>query len=258
MKKIDLLHGDCLELMKDIPDKSVDLVFTSPPYNMNLRIRNGKYCSRQIVKEISTKYRNFDDNLPMEEYYAFNKKAISELLRVSDLVFYNVQFLTGNKRALFKLIGEFNEKLKEIIVWDKINAQPAIGQNVMNSQFEVILVFDDNNSISRSFKQASFERGTLSNVWGIKRGKKYSANHGATFPVELAEKVIANFCVKGGVVLDPFMGLGTTAIACLNTNRNFIGIEIDDEYFELAKQRISEAQNTPEQITLFDISEFER
>lgn len=159
-------------------------------------------------------------------------------MRVSDLVFYNVQFLTGNKRALFKLIGEFNEKLKEIIVWDKINAQPAIGQNVMNSQFEVILVFDDNNSISRSFGQANFERGTLSNVWGIKRGKKYSTNHGATFPVELAEKVITNFCVEGGVVLDPFMGLGTTAIACLNTDRQYIGFELDETYHKLSLERI--------------------
>ena len=229
---------DCMEGMKHIPDKSVDLVFTSPPYNMNLRIRNGKYCSRQIVKEISTKYKNFDDNLPMEEYYEFNKKVISELLRVSDLVFYNVQFLTGNKRALFKLIGDFNEKLKEIIVWDKINAQPAIGQNVMNSQFEVILVFDDTDSISRRFRQANFERGTLSNVWRIKRGKKYSTNHGATFPVELAEKVVTNFCVEGGIVLDPFMGLGTTAIACLNTGRQYIGFEIDEDYFRMATERL--------------------
>ena len=240
MKLNHIYHGDCLEVMKGIPDKSVDLVFTSPPYNMNLRIRNGKYCSRQIVKEITTKYKNFDDNLPMEEYYEFNKKVIGELLRVSDLVFYNVQFLTGNKRALFKLIGEFNEKLKEIIVWDKINAQPAIGQNVMNSQFEVILVFDDDNAISRRFRQANFERGTLSNVWRIKRGKKYSTNHGATFPVELAEKVITNFCCEGGVVLDPFIGLGTTAIACLNTDRQYIGIELDEQYVEIARRRIDE------------------
>lgn len=240
MKLNHIYHGDCLEVMKGIPDKSVDLVFTSPPYNMNLRIRNGKYCSRQIVKGITTKYKNFDDNLPMEEYYEFNKKVIGELLRVSDLVFYNVQFLTGNKRALFKLIGEFNEKLKEIIVWDKINAQPAIRDNVMNSQFEVILVFDDNNAIARRFRQANFERGTLSNVWRIKRGKKYSTDHGATFPVELAEKVIANFCCEGGVVLDPFIGLGTTAIACLNTDRQYIGIELDEQYVEIARRRIDE------------------
>ena len=70
---INLMQGDCLERMKEIPDGSVDMVLTSPPYNMNLRIRNGKYCSRQIVKEISTKYKSFDDNLSMGDYFKFNK-----------------------------------------------------------------------------------------------------------------------------------------------------------------------------------------
>jgi len=70
-----LMQGDCLERLKEIPDGSVDMVLTSPPYNMNLRIRNGKYCSRQIVKEISTKYKSFDDNLPMDDYFEFNKKS---------------------------------------------------------------------------------------------------------------------------------------------------------------------------------------
>ena len=83
-----LMLGDCLERMKDIKTDSVDMVLTSPPYNMNLRIRNGKYCSRQIVKELSTKYQSFDDNLPMEEYFEFNKKILNECLRVSDLVVY--------------------------------------------------------------------------------------------------------------------------------------------------------------------------
>ena len=84
---IDLIQGDCLQKLKGIPDNSVDVVLTSPPYNMNLRIRNGKYCSRQIVKEISTKYANFDDNLPMDDYFQFNKKVITECLRVSGVVF---------------------------------------------------------------------------------------------------------------------------------------------------------------------------
>lgn len=234
----NLMQGDCLELMKEIPDGSVDLVFTSPPYNMNLRIRNGKYCSRQIVKEISTKYENFSDNLTMEEYFEFNKKVIEELTRVSDLVFYNVQFLTGNKVALFKLIGYFSEILKEIIVWDKINGQPAIQEGVLNSQFEVILVFESSNAISRKFKKAQFKRGELSNVWGIKRGKKYSPRHGATFPLPLAERVIKNFTEEGDIVLDPFSGLGTTGVACKNLNRNFIGMELDEEYFNIAKERI--------------------
>ena len=63
---------------------SVDLVITSPPYNMNLRIRKGEYCSRQIVKEISTKYADFDDNMPIDEYNKFHSEVLSELLRTSN------------------------------------------------------------------------------------------------------------------------------------------------------------------------------
>lgn len=116
----DLKLGNCLDRLKEIPDNSVDLVLTSPPYNMNLRIRNGKYCSRQIVKEISTKYKSFDDNLPMDDYFEFNKSVINECLRVSDLVFFNIQMLTENKPALFRLMGEFSNNIKEMIVWDKM------------------------------------------------------------------------------------------------------------------------------------------
>jgi site-specific DNA-methyltransferase (adenine-specific) len=240
--KFNLMKGDCLDRMKEIPDDSIDLVLTSPPYNMNLRIRNGKYCSRQIVKEISTKYDNYADNLPMEEYFEFNKKVLKECLRVSDLVFYNVQFLTGNKPALFKLLGEFHRNIKEFIIWDKINAQPAINFNVLNSQFEVLIVLQKSAPESRSFKTAQFSRGTLSNHWQIKRGKKITGSHGAVFPVELAEKVIANFTASDAYILDPFMGTGTTGVACVNLNRKFIGIELDESYFEIAKKRIEETQ----------------
>ena len=239
---MNLMLGDCLKRMREIESGSVDMILTSPPYNMNLRIRNGKYCSRQIVKEITTKYESFDDNLPLDEYFEFNKKVLNECLRVSDVVFYNVQFLTGNKPALFRLIGEFHNKIKEFIVWDKVNAQPAIGKNVLNSQFEVLLVLQNSKPESRAFNSAQFDRGTISNLWNIKRGKKIHKSHGAVFPIELAEKVINNFCPLSAKVLDPFMGVGSTGVACVNTGRDFIGIEMDKGYFNIAKNRIEEAQ----------------
>lgn len=240
MTKIELIQGDCLEKMKDIPDDSVDMVFTSPPYNMNLRIRNGKYCSRQIVKELSTKYEGFDDNLSMEDYFNFNVSVVSELLRISDLVFFNVQFLTGNKRALYKLIGHFSDTLKEFIVWDKTNAQPAIGEKILNSRFEVILVFQNSNPESRKFDTAQFGRGTLQNLWQIKRGQRVGKSHGATFPEELVELAIKNFSFEGATILDPFMGTGTVGIVCKKNNRNFIGIEMLPKYFQIAERRINE------------------
>jgi len=234
-----IMQGDCLDRMKEIESGSVDMILTSPPYNMNLRIRNGKYCSRQIVKEISTKYERFSDNLPMDDYFEFNRSVLTECLRVSDLVFYNVQFLTGNKPALFKLIGEFSDKVKELIIWDKCSAQPAIGTGVMNSQFEVLIVLQNSAPQSRAFKTAEFDRGTLSNVWNIKRGKKVDKSHGAVFPLELAEKAISSFSKSGATILDPFMGMGTTGVACKKLGRNFIGIELDDKYFDIAKDRIA-------------------
>lgn len=238
---INLINNDCLTALQKLESNSVDLVLTSPPYNMNLRIRNGKYCSRQIVKELTTKYANFNDNLPMDEYFEFNKNVIDELLRVSDLVFYNVQFLTGNKPALFKLIGHFHDKLKEFIIWDKCNAQPAIGKGVMNSQFEVLLVFQNSKPESRAFDNYNFDRGTLSNLWNIKRGKKLNKEHGAVFPDDLAEKVILNFTKPGQTVLDTFMGTGTTGVVCKRLERDFIGIEMDMDYFNFSKERIENA-----------------
>jgi len=233
----------CLDGLKDMASQSIDLILTSPPYNMNLRIRNGKYCSRQITKELTTKYTNFSDNLNMDDYFDFNDKVIAECLRVSSLVFYNVQFLTGNKPALFKLIGKYGDKIKEVIVWDKINAQPAIGELVLNSQFEVILIFENDCPESRKFNNAQFKRGKLSNVWAIKRGKKYVKGHGAVFPIDLAYKVIENFTKKGHKVCDPFAGSGTTGVACKYLQRDFIGFEIDKNYALEANQRIKNAQS---------------
>lgn len=233
-----IFNEDCLDTLARIPNDSIDLVITSPPYNMNLRIRNGKYCSRQVVKEFSTKYDGFSDNMPIEEYFEFHLKVIKELLRVAPIVFYNVQIVTGSKRAVFKLLGELNNYVKDIIVWDKENAQPAMSEGVLNRQYELIIVFAKRDAISRKFNYCNFERGTLNDVWRIKRGKKVTNLHGATFPEELVEKILTNFSRERDVVYDPFMGTGTTAVVCKNMNRRFIGSEIVRSYVEVAKERL--------------------
>lgn len=233
-----IFNESCLNTLARMSDNSVDLVITSPPYNMNLRIRNGKYCSRQITKEFSTKYDGFDDNLPIDEYFDFHLRVIKELLRVAPIVFYNVQIVTGSKRAVFKLLGEMNEYVKDIIVWDKDNAQPAMSEGVLNRQYELIIVFAKRDAISRKFNYCNFERGTLNDVWKIKRGKKVTNLHGATFPEELVEKILINFSRERDVVYDPFMGTGTTAVVCKNMNRRFIGSEIITSYVEVAKERL--------------------
>ena len=158
IEKDVIYHENCLDTLGRLPDGSIDAVITSPPYNMNLRIRNGVYCSRQIVKELSTKYDGFPDNIPIEQYYQFHKRVIEELLRVSNIVFYNIQIVTGSKRAFFKLIGDYSENIKDIIVWDKGNAQPAMASRVLNRQSELILVLQKEGAISRQFEKCNFEK----------------------------------------------------------------------------------------------------
>jgi len=237
-------NESCLETLKKMKDGSVNAVITSPPYNMNLRIRNGKYCSRQIVKELSTKYSNFDDNLPIEEYYELHLNILKELLRVSDMVFYNIQIVTGSKRAIFKIIGELSDYLKDIVIWDKGHGQPAMAERVMNRRTELVLIFDKNNAISRQFDKCNFKRGTLDDLWLIKRGKKVSSEHGAVFPEELVSTILDNFTNEGDVIYDPFMGTGSTAVVCKKLKRKYIGSEISTEYMKVINERLKGVTET--------------
>jgi site-specific DNA-methyltransferase (adenine-specific) len=236
-----IYNESCLTTLSNMKDNSIDVVITSPPYNMNLRIRKGEYCSRQIVKEISTKYEGFADNLPIEEYNKFHSDVLKELLRVSNLVFYNVQIVTGSKRSIFKMIGDFSKNLKDIIIWDKGYAEPAIQEQVLNRQSELILVFEKDYPISRQFRSAVFKRGTLGDVWKIGRDRKKERgqNHGAVFPEELIKTIIENFSKKNDVIYDPFLGTGTTAVVAKKLERKYLGSELLKTYYNISKKRLN-------------------
>lgn len=238
MKKIQLLHGDCLQLMKNIPDGSIDLTITSPPYNMRLRVRNGKYTTREKYEHFSKKYKHFDDALPINEFYEFHSKVLNELLRISKIVCYNFQIVTGSKEAFFKMIGDFNKQIKDIIIWDKNTGQPAMHSNILNSCYEFILIMENDSIAGRHITNAKFKRGEMNNVLRIKRGKKVHGSHGAVFPEDLVKELMLAFSEEQNVILDPFMGTGTTGVVAKELNRNFIGIEISEEYLKIAKNRI--------------------
>ena len=247
MSSIQIYNQDCLEFLRQTKSR-FDIAVTSPPYNMNLRINKGKYTKRQIVKEFSTKYKGFDDALPVEEFYELHKEIISLMLEKTDLIFYNISIVTGSKRAFFKIIGYFADYIKDIIVWNKQHAQPAMKYNVLNRQTELIIVFDKNNAISRLFKHCNFERGTLSDCWDIKREKSSYKGNSATFPKKLTDHILKNFAQKNSVVFDPFMGTGTTGLSCYDYDCNFVGIERDLETFQHAKHRI---ESYKKQLKLF-------
>ncbi|MCZ2299733.1 MAG: site-specific DNA-methyltransferase [Chitinophagales bacterium] len=129
------------------------------------------------------------------------------------------------------------------MVWDKGYAQPAMASKVLNRRTELILVFDRDNGISRQFEKANFERGTLGDLWLIKRGKKVIDTHSAVFPEELVKTIIENFSNEGDLVYDPFMGTGTTAIVAKKLNRNYLGSELTEKYFKVINERLQIFEN---------------
>lgn len=222
---------------------------------MNLRVRNGKYVSRctykQHTSEFSTKYNNYSDDLSMDEYFNLLDDVITECLRVSRLTFFNIQMITGNKIALLQILGKYAEYIKDIIIWDKLNGIPAMHDGVLNSQFEFIIIFDSEKPYNRMFDSANFNRGTLSNVWKIGRETNKNFSFKASFPEQLVATILTNFTNPNDIILDPFMGSGTTGVVCVKMGRKFIGIELDSNTYKMAEERINKVINTPKTIKLF-------
>lgn len=240
---MQLINDNCLNTLQEMIDsnKRVDCIITSPPYNLCLRVSKGKYISRWSWKgnlgHFSNKYEGYKDDLPLEKYYEFQDEFINKALQVSDLMFYNIQLVTGNKIPLFKLMGKYAEKIKEIIIWNKGYGQPAMQTGVLNSQYEFIIVFQNSKPYNRSFDYSGFARGTETNVWDIKRER--NKNIKAGFPTELVRRILKDFVPVGSTILDPYMGSGTTGIVCKEMGYDFIGIELSKEYFDIAEKRIN-------------------
>lgn len=247
--EINKIYNECcLNTLSRMPDKFVDLVVTSPPYNMRMRIRNGEYTTREEAEHFSKKYKHFNDALPIDEFYKFHSDVLIELLRVSKIVCYNFQIVTGSKEAFFKIIGDFNKDIKDIIIWDKGSGQPAINGQVLNSCYEMILILEDDKKAGRKIQNAKFLRGEMNNVLRLGRGSKIHEEHNACFPEKLSAELINAFSEEGELIYDPFIGLGTTAVSCVKYKRQFIGSEISKEYVDFAQKRIVAVAN---QTTLF-------
>lgn len=234
-----IICGNCIDVMQTFDDKSVDLIITSPPYNMRTRIRNGKYTTRETSEYFSKKYKYFDDAPSIDNYYYQHKSALQEMLRISPIVFWNIQIVTGSKEAIFKIIGDFNKELRDIIVWDKGVAQPAMHKSVLNRRYELILIFEQGAKAGRAFTKSYFKRGEMQDVWKVQKEKNHKiSGHSACFPEKIPRDILNGWSIKGDIILDPFVGGGTTLIVSEQLERNSIGIEISKEYCTLAYKRL--------------------
>lgn len=210
-----ILHlGDCLDVMKNMPSKSIDVVFTSPPYN---RKRNDKYA-------------NYDD--AKDDYFGFLCESIDEMIRVcKGNVFLNIQKNYYNKEDVFRIIGKYANDICEIFIWEKSNPMPASGFNITNA-YEFIIVFGKNIKSNKTYTKNHLTTSVA----------KMLKSHKAMMHPNVSDFFITNFTQVGDTVLDPFMGTGTTAVSCLTSYRGFVGIEIDEEYFNISKKRIEDTK----------------
>lgn len=242
---VELHLGDCLEVMKTIPDKSVDMVFTDPPYGHNNN-NNGDLISRWESALGRGDYIPDRDNRPIandgKEADEVFKQAIIEverLLRVDGC--FCCCCGGGGPDPMFARWSMWLDEIltfKQMIVWDK--GPMGMGWHYRRS-YETILVahkgdkcnwYDDSHKIENIIRPGN----------GIKKIIPNKNQHPTEKPVQLAGHFIRLHSRPGDTILDPFMGSGTTGVACVQTGRNFIGIEIDPTYFAIAERRIKEAQ----------------
>lgn len=233
------LHlGDCLSIMRTMPDESVDLVLTSPPYNLgNYNGSRPNFGSKSATwkskTSIANGYSSHDDAMPFDDYVAWQHDFLRECWRLipnDGAIFYNHKPRSVNKSMTFPTMFVPPElPVRSLIIWSRgngMNFNPAY----FTPSHEWIIV------LAKPDWKLSAEGNKMLDVWNITPEQK--TKHPAPFPLELARKAIKATNAK--TVLDPFMGSGTTGVAALLEGRKFSGIELDPEYFNAASIRIDQ------------------
>jgi len=239
-----IIKGDCRKVLKKLPDNSVHLVITSPPYNVGIG-REG-----------------WTDKLPDREYLKLTKTWLKECYRAladGGKICVNLPLNDTSNIAFLhlKIMKELGFTFKANILWVKWDRKrkekfaiskwriekfqfPNQPNPILINAYEIILVMQKNKGYSIGKKDLTFNefRKWKYNVWFIR--PIVDRTHPAPYPVELAKRLIKLYCLRGQTVLDPFLGTGTTSITAMKLGRSSIGIEMSSEYVEMAKERLED------------------
>jgi len=262
MADIKLILGDCIEKMKDIPDNSIDMVMTSPPYD-NLRDYGKDFTGwgEHIWKPV------------LEGIFRVLKDGGVCVWVVGDATINGSETGTSFRQALYWM--EIGGKLYDTMIWNKNNCSSVGSMRRYENTFEYMFILSKGTPITTNIikdkpniragelqygsirqkdgvvrktsqygKRVIAEFGRRQNVWTIFPAKSSKERlHPAPFPEVLAKDHILSWSNENDIILDPFMGSGTTGIACHELGREFIGIELDEGYFKIAQTRIHDAQS---------------
>lgn len=237
--KNTFICGDAIREMQKIPDESIDLVVTSPPYNLKNSTGNGmkngnggKWSGAALINGYST----YDDNMPHDKYCEWQRDCLFEMMRLlkeDGAIFYNHKWRVQNGliQDRHEIVSGF--PVRQIIIWKRkggINFNPGY----FLPTYEVIYM------IAKPGFRLADKANRFGDVWEFPQEMKNK--HPAPFPVALIERIISSTYAQ--IILDPFMGSGTTAVAAKNLGRDFIGIEISPDYCRMSEERLSGCQTS--------------
>jgi len=233
-----IICGDAVEIMQKIPEGSVDLVVTSPPYNLKNSTGNGMKDGRGgkwANAALQNGYTNHDDCMPHDEYVKWQKDCLTEMMRIiteDGAIFYNHKWRVqdGLLQDRQDIMSGF--PVRQIIIW-KRKGGLNFNAGYFLPTYEVIYL------IAKSKFKLVQKANAHGDVWEFTQ--EMNNEHPAAFPVKLIDRIVSSTDAK--VVLDPFMGSGTTAISAINFKRDYIGIDISPEYCEMAQKRIKQHQS---------------
>lgn len=233
-----IICGDALEVMKQLPDEAIDLVVTSPPYNLKNSTGNGMKDGRGgkwANAALQRGYTHHDDCMPHDEYVQWQRDCLTEMMRIipeNGAIFYNHKWRVqaGLLQDREDIVSGF--PVRQIIIWRRKGGL-NFNAGYFLPTYEVIYLI-----AKPKFKLAP-KANAYGDVWEFTQ--EMNNPHPAAFPAHLIDRIISSTEAK--IILDPFMGSGTTAISVINFNRDFIGIDISPEYCEMARKRIKQHQS---------------
>jgi DNA modification methylase len=231
-----LLCGDSTDsdsVAKLMNGEKANLSFTSPPYNA------GK--SEMLSGNTHTtdnKYNEYNDNQKQTDYLDLLIGFTNNALLFSDYLICNIQSLAGNKIALIEYLNEYKNNFIDVAIWDKGHGAPALAENVLTVAWEYMFFISSKENASRAIPKANF-RGTVPNIYRgtPNRNNEFSNVHAATFPIDLPEWAL-QFTKETNIILDQFLGTGTTMVASHQLKRKCYGMELDPKYCQVIIDRM--------------------
>ena len=237
-----LLCGDSTDsdaVARLMDGEKADMAFTSPPYNA------GK--SEALSGNTHTtdnKYNEYNDNQKQSDYLDLLIGFTNNALMNAEYLICNIQSLAGNKIALIEYLYQYKNNFIDVAIWDKGHGAPAMAENVMTSAWEYMFFISSNENATRAIPNAKF-RGTVPNIYrgAPNRNNEFSNVHAATFPIDLPEWSL-QFTSPGSIVLDQFLGTGTTMVASHQLKRKCYGMELDPKYCQVIIDRMKKLDPT--------------